>query len=91
MKQMPAAEFKASCLAVMDNVQATGEPVVVTKRGVPVVKLVPAGGKDDIFGFMAGEFRIVGVLDGCPRMRQTAQSYPEKRDTHDRDENSCRQ
>lgn len=63
MKQMPAAEFKASCLAVMDNVQATGEPVVVTKRGVPVVKLVPAGGKDDIFGFMAGEFRIVGDIE----------------------------
>ena len=63
MKQMPAAEFKASCLAVMDSVQATGEPVVVTKRGVPVVKLVPAGGKGDIFGFMAGEFRIVGDIE----------------------------
>ena len=63
MKQIPAGEFKASCLAVMDNVQATGEPIMVTKRGVPVVKLVPAGGKDDIFGFMAGEFRIVGDIE----------------------------
>ena len=43
MKQMPAAEFKASCLAVMDKVQATGEPIVVTKRGVPVVKLERKG------------------------------------------------
>ena len=63
MKQIPAGEFKASCLAVMDRVQATGEPVVITKRGVPVVQLMPAGGQSDIFGFMAGEFRITGDIE----------------------------
>jgi prevent-host-death family protein len=63
MKQIPAGKFKASCLAVMDTVRATGEPVVITKRGVPVVKLVPAGGQSDIFGFMAGEFRIAGDIE----------------------------
>jgi|SRR5450432_831990 len=63
MKQIPAGEFKASCLAVMDDVQATGEPVVVTKRGVPVVKLVPVRGQNEIFGFMAGEFRITGDIE----------------------------
>lgn len=63
MKQMPAGEFKARCLAVMDSVQATGVPVVITKRGVPVVKLVPAEEQlSDVFGFMAGEFRIVGDI-----------------------------
>jgi prevent-host-death family protein len=63
MKQIPAGEFKASCLAVMDKVRATGEPVVITKRGVPVVKLVPAERQSDIFGFMAGEFRIAGDIE----------------------------
>lgn len=63
MKQIPAGEFKASCLSVMDKVQATGEPVVITKRGVPVVKLIPADRQNDIFGFMAGEFRIVGDIE----------------------------
>ena len=58
---MPAGKFKASCLAVMDQVQATGEPVLVTKHGKPVVKLVPAKAKDDsIFGYMVGKAKIVG-------------------------------
>lgn len=41
MREMKAGEFKAKCLAVMDEVAATGEPVVVTKRGKPIVRLVP--------------------------------------------------
>ncbi len=45
MKQIPTGEFKASCHAIMDSLQATGEPVVITKRGVPVVKLSPAEGR----------------------------------------------
>jgi prevent-host-death family protein len=64
MKQMRASAFKARCLSVMDDIQATGEPVIVTKRGKPVVKVVPAEPeKDDIFGFMADEFEIVGDIE----------------------------
>ena len=44
MRQMAAGEFKAQCLAVMDEVAATREPVVITKRGRPVAKLVPVDG-----------------------------------------------
>ena len=39
MRTMAAGEFKAKCLAVMDEVQATGQPVLITKRGKPVVML----------------------------------------------------
>ncbi len=47
----------------MDEVQVTGEPVLVTKHGKPVVKLVPARGKDDsIFGYMTGKAKIVGDI-----------------------------
>jgi antitoxin (DNA-binding transcriptional repressor) of toxin-antitoxin stability system len=47
----------------MDEVQATGKPVLVTKHGKPVVKLVPAQSKDDdIFGYMAGRAKIVGDI-----------------------------
>ena len=64
MKKMAAGKFKTHCLAVMQDVQATGEPVVVTKRGAPVVKIVPvASGEDELFGFMAGEFRITGDIE----------------------------
>jgi prevent-host-death family protein len=38
---MPAATFKAECLAVLDRVAATGEVVVLTKRGRPVAEVVP--------------------------------------------------
>jgi prevent-host-death family protein len=36
MKTMPAGQFKARCLKVMDDVQSTLEPVVITKKGRPV-------------------------------------------------------
>jgi prevent-host-death family protein len=66
MKQMPAGKFKARCLSVMDDVNATGEPVLITKRGTPVAKVVPvASRKQDLFGFMAGEFKIVGDIESA--------------------------
>ena len=64
MKQMRASIFKARCLSAMNDVQATGEPIVVTKRGTPVVKVVPAEPrKNNLFGFMAGEFKITGDIE----------------------------
>ncbi|HUK47604.1 MAG TPA: type II toxin-antitoxin system Phd/YefM family antitoxin [Terriglobales bacterium] len=63
MKEMPAGKFKAKCLAVMDEVQKTGEPVLITKHGKPVAKLVPAPTpSDDIFGYMAAKVKIVGDI-----------------------------
>ena len=38
---IPAGEFKATCLAVLDRVEREGSAYVVTKRGRPVAKLVP--------------------------------------------------
>jgi antitoxin (DNA-binding transcriptional repressor) of toxin-antitoxin stability system len=40
MKSMPASLFKARCLAVMDDVARTGEPVAISKRGRTVVNIV---------------------------------------------------
>jgi prevent-host-death family protein len=62
---MGAGEFKARCLAVMDQVRESGEPVLITKHGKPVAKLVPAQKNgDDIFGYMAGKVKIVGDIVG---------------------------
>jgi prevent-host-death family protein len=61
MKKMAAGAFKANCLAVMDDVQAKHETVVITKHGKPVAKLVPAGPQvDDIFGLLRGKVTITG-------------------------------
>jgi prevent-host-death family protein len=61
MKKMAAGSFKVHCLAVMDEVQAKRETVVITKHGKPVAKLVPVDkDTDDIYGFLAGKGSIQG-------------------------------
>jgi prevent-host-death family protein len=61
MKKMAAGTFKVHCLAVMDEVAAKRESVLITKRGKPVAKLVPVGKeKDDIFGFLKGKGKVTG-------------------------------
>jgi prevent-host-death family protein len=36
-----AAQFKARCLELLDEVARTGKPLIVTKRGKPVARVVP--------------------------------------------------
>jgi prevent-host-death family protein len=63
MKTMAAGTFKTNCLAVMDEVQARKEPVLITKRGKPVAKLVPVDeAKDTIYGFFHGKGAILGDI-----------------------------
>jgi prevent-host-death family protein len=65
VKTMAAGSFKVHCLKVMDEVQAKREAIVITKRGKPVVKLVPADAeKDDIFGLYKGKVKIHGDIVG---------------------------
>ena len=60
-KTIPAGTFKAQCLAIMDEVRAKRQAVVITKRGKPVAKLVPVEEKkDEIFGFLKGKGKVVG-------------------------------
>ena len=47
MRTLPAGKFKDICLKTMDEVAATGTPVVITKWGRPVARLVPASGAAD--------------------------------------------
>jgi prevent-host-death family protein len=64
MKKMPAGEFKARCLTVMENVRKTKEPVLITKRGLPVAKLVPAEEEQRPFlGRLEGIVKIVGDIE----------------------------
>ncbi len=63
MKQVPAAQFKAQCLALMQQVAQTGCPLVVTKHGKPMVQIAPAEpSEDEIFGFLKGKVKIVGDI-----------------------------
>jgi prevent-host-death family protein len=64
MKTIGAGEFKAHCLTLMEDVRSTREPLVITKRGKPVAKLVPVdNGKDDFIGRLKGVMKIVGDIE----------------------------
>jgi len=63
LRHVPAANFKAECLRLLDEVAARRQPIIVTKRGKPVAKLVPVDEEPiDIFGRMAGTIKILGDI-----------------------------
>lgn len=58
-----AAQFKARCLQLMDDVQTHHAEIVITKRGRPVAKLVPVDEEaPESFGFMRGTVRYHGDI-----------------------------
>lgn len=60
-RSIPASEFKAHCLALMDDVARTGAEVVITKHGRVVAKLVPATeGFPSTYGWMDGTAAFIG-------------------------------
>lgn len=65
-REIPAGQFKATCLALLDRVAETGESFVVTKRGRPVARVVPLG-KDTartLAGSVATHGDIIGPVLG---------------------------
>ena len=57
MRTMAAGKFKAHCLGVLDEVQVKREPVVVTKNGKAVARVMPMETEEDdpILGFLQGQ------------------------------------
>jgi prevent-host-death family protein len=66
---MAAGEFKAKCLGLIDQVNETGEEIVITKRGKPKAKLIPFSPptKNPFFGRLKGIIEIVGDPDDLIR------------------------
>lgn len=64
-REIGAAEFKARCLEIMDEVERTGVEVTITKHRKPVARVVPV--RDDVGGFCGS---LAGwVLDDSDVMR----------------------
>jgi prevent-host-death family protein len=63
-KIIKASEFKAKCLALLDEVARTRQPVVITKRGKPIADVVPhkPASKRELFGVLKGRVEIVGDI-----------------------------
>lgn len=63
MRIVKASEFKAKCLKIMDEVAATGSPVIITKNGVPISQLIPAKHRTEtLFGALKGSVSIRGNI-----------------------------
>ena len=61
--QIAAGDFKAKCLQLMDQVKETHVPIVITKHGVPVAKLVPIEDETaPLFGLQKGCIVIQGDI-----------------------------
>ena len=62
---IPISQFKATCLAVLEQVRRTGAPIVVTRRGEPIAEVIPpslAGAGESWLGAMRDTAAIVGDL-----------------------------
>jgi prevent-host-death family protein len=55
-KVIAAGQFKARCLALIDQVSRTHQAIIITKRGKPVARLVPLEEEKprNLYGFFAG-------------------------------------
>ncbi len=59
------SEFKATCLALLEKVQRTGQPLLITKRGVPIAQVLPPPPRRATrskFGCMAGTLKEIGDI-----------------------------
>lgn len=64
MREISASKFKAECLRLMDEIAASGEEIVITKKGKPVVRMGPIrpAGRKSLYGLFAGEMEIIGDI-----------------------------
>lgn len=66
MEKLAISHFKATCLAVLERVRKTGEPILITRRGKPVAQIQPPPppepAKEGRFGCMRGTAEILGDI-----------------------------
>jgi prevent-host-death family protein len=64
-RRVPAGEFKAHCLSLLDEVALTGQSLIITKRGRAVARLVPLAEQmpAPLMGSILAERDIVTPLD----------------------------
>lgn len=64
---VPAGEFKAKCLKLIDEVAEKRQSLVITKRGKPVAEVIPIRSQSDFVGSMRGsvlwEGDIISPID----------------------------
>jgi prevent-host-death family protein len=65
IREISAGQFKARCLAIMDEVRERGGEYIITKRGTPVARLVPIRyERKPLLGSMHGTVKVLGDIIG---------------------------
>lgn len=77
-RTVSASVFKERCLALLDQVQMTGVPLVVTKRGRPVAKVVPL--EERVHRSTMGSVTI--LTDNPEDLYSTGVEWPEPEPPH---------
>ena len=65
MKEIAISEFKAKCLALLDQVQKTKKPILVTRFGKPIAEVIPpssAAAPAHWMGSMKDRIQILGDI-----------------------------
>lgn len=60
---IPAGEFKAKCLNIMDEVNKSRRSVIITKHGKPVAELIPfQEERPKLFGKLRGSVTVLNDI-----------------------------
>jgi prevent-host-death family protein len=65
MESVSVSEFKATCLALLQKVKRTGQPVLITRRGAPIAQVSPPPPPQPAkrpLGYMKDRMRITGDI-----------------------------
>jgi prevent-host-death family protein len=81
MDTISVSKFKATCLAVLERVRRTGQPILVTKFGKPIAEVVPPAPAttERKLGFMRGALGVAVEADwsGIGGDEETARQWDE--------------
>ena len=66
METISVSKFKATCLALLERVRVSGEPILITKRGEPIAQVLPPPPPEQTgrsaFGCARGRMEVVGDI-----------------------------
>ncbi len=80
-RTVTASQFKDRCLSLIDEVNETGEEIVITRHGKPVARLIPAKKPvPEMWGRYREQVHIVGDImsSGAPDQEWEAISNPDR-------------
>ncbi|MFQ5740310.1 MAG: type II toxin-antitoxin system Phd/YefM family antitoxin [Acidobacteriota bacterium] len=63
MQEIKISEFKARCLALLNQVGRTKKPIRITRRGIPVAEVVPPSPRRQGRKFLGASADTFDLLD----------------------------